>query len=503
VYGVPIMDEKLDTAGVDVLDYDGPAKPKTYHAGTLSYTGPKLAMLCCWLLWGDVCFTLMETIAPSIMPLRFESLDAPNWVIGMIMGTIPGLITTVCNPVISVKSDRCRSRWGRRIPFILLTLPLLVACLIGVAFSSRIGFWVHEQYGASLSRWSPNTVALVVVGVFWTLFSFFNTFVNSVFWYLFNDVVPETLLARFMSWFRVVGLASGSLYSWFVFQYAGTHSTAILVGVGCLYFFGFGLMCLNVKEGQYPPPPEYVDGEVGLVAAIKSYVKECMFLPHYWYLFCASMGMAAMYAGGMFWFYYQEHTGLTLAMIGKLNAIGGVVGVPAILFSGWLADRYHPIRVVLAGLALWVLVVGPVSCLWLFWHPSPEMSFWLWVAIAVGFAPVGQMVNVMDPPLFMRIFPRSRYGQFCSANAMVRSLAGIAAGTVAGLFLDLLTARWGKEVAYRCLPIWFMGAFAVMFFFLVLLYRSWKRYGGDDAYVPPLPQSGSSEAQVVAETAGR
>ena len=41
-----------------------------FRVGTLQYTRSSLAMLFVWLLWGDFCFTLMETVVPSILPLK-------------------------------------------------------------------------------------------------------------------------------------------------------------------------------------------------------------------------------------------------------------------------------------------------------------------------------------------------------------------------------------------------------------------------------------------------
>ena len=118
---------------------------KTYHVGTLTYTKASLAILFCWLLWGDFCYVLMETVVPSIMPLKFKALGASNTSLGMIMTTIPMIINSVFNPVISFKSDRYRSRWGRRIPFILLTAPVTVLFLLGVGFADSIGIWLYKS----------------------------------------------------------------------------------------------------------------------------------------------------------------------------------------------------------------------------------------------------------------------------------------------------------------------------------------------------------------------
>src|ERR1700692_4138885 len=122
-------------------------EPKSYHAGTLSYTKPALAILFFWLLWGDFCYTVMEAVTGPIMQLKFKHLDASNTEIGLIIGTIPGLVYSILNPIISFKSDRFRSRWGRRIPFILFSLPFLVFFLVCLGFGDRMGFWLHEHLG--------------------------------------------------------------------------------------------------------------------------------------------------------------------------------------------------------------------------------------------------------------------------------------------------------------------------------------------------------------------
>ncbi|MFA5203205.1 MAG: hypothetical protein WC708_02275 [Lentisphaeria bacterium] len=72
--------------------------PPVYHVGTLTYTKSKLAVLFCWLLWGDFCYMLMETVVPSILPLKFRALGASNVAIGVILTTLPMVINTVASP---------------------------------------------------------------------------------------------------------------------------------------------------------------------------------------------------------------------------------------------------------------------------------------------------------------------------------------------------------------------------------------------------------------------
>ena len=157
-------------------------------------------------------------------------------------------------------------------------------------------------------------------------------------------------------------------------------------------------------------------------------------------------------------------------------------------FSGWLADRYHPVRVVIVGYLMNMLLAIPASMIWLFWHPSPHTAFWVWMVIGVGLAaPTAAVLGVQDPPLLMRIFPRSRYGQFCSANAMWRSIGGIVGGVLAGVSFDILKHHVSQDQVYHFIPVWQLIFTILSFVCLMKLYKSWKHYGGDTEYVPPIP----------------
>jgi len=112
------------------------------------------------------------------------------------------------------------------------------------------------------------------------------------------------------------------------------------------------------------------------------------------------------------------------------------------------------------------------------------------LAIAIAHAaislPVAAMWNAAEFPLMMRLLPRERYGQFCSANALVRSAAMIVGGLVAGGLLDLMRrVHGGSDYAYRYIPIWQVVFFSMSLLFFYRVYRQWKARGGMQGYVPP------------------
>jgi maltose/moltooligosaccharide transporter len=466
----------------------GIAAGRTYHVGTLTYTRATLAVLFFWLLWGDFCYVVMETVAPSILPLKFKSLGASNTAIGIILTTVPWAINFCLNPIISFKSDRFRSRWGRRIPFIAFSLPFLVVCLCGLGFGDKIGFWIHGHLG--LAKVHPNIVALGVLSALLIVFSMFNSFVNSTFWYLFNDVMPEHLLARFMSWFRVVSMVASAVYNFYVFQFAMSHTAAIFIGAALVYLSGFSLMCWNVQEGQYPPPPPYTGGTTGPLAAAVTFGRECHSHPLYWCQFLITfLGSVGNGAAGFAVFYSTISLGLSLEQVGVINGWQTVsIGV-LILGSGWLADKFHPIRVVVVSVFLGVLIQIPSGFIWLFWRPSTHVIYGVMLGINILIvAPITALNGVWDPPLLMRMFPRSRFGQFCSANAMWRAGGAILGASLAGMFLDLMTKVVGETRSYLYIPFWQLAFNLPVLILVVLLYRNWQRCGGDDAYVAPLPK---------------
>lgn len=458
----------------------------TYHAGTLTYTRKSLIALFFWLFAGDACYVLMESVVPSVLPLKFQRLGASNAVIGLIVTTIPSVINSVINPIVSFRSDRYRSRWGRRIPFIFSTLPLLVICLVATGYSENIGLWIYHRIIGPGAHMSVRTVEIAAIGVFMCAFTVFNAFLNAVFWYLFNDVVPEHLLARFMSCFRLISMFTSSAYNMFIFKYADMHAPEIAVGVAILYVVGFGGMCLKVKEGRYPPPAENIGGRSDVISSVKTWAIECHGLAHYRYYFFSTFAMGLVWGTNVFLLYLYQSTGLNLAQIGQVTGVAGLVTGLVIPVSGWLADRYHPIRIYLAGRLIILLLVYPLSLCWLFWHPGARAAFWVWMVIIAGFQGIGQGMDV-GAPMIMRLYPRSRYGQFCSANAVWNMLGGITGSALGGAFLDSLKRYVPGGMVYRYLPAWQLTFAAASFGLLVCLYLSWKRYGGDDHYLPPLP----------------
>jgi hypothetical protein len=140
----------------------------------------------------------------------------------------------------------------------------------------------------------------------------------------------------------------------------------------------------------------------------------------------------------MFNLFFQQHMELTLAQIGTLGGIGGVWTVALFYFAGVPADRFHPLRTLLLAVTLSTFLFVPIWLIWLFINPSPQAFSYVCLAQGLVFAPAGVLQGVN-----------------------------------------------GSDYAYRFMSAWTFGFSLLAYICLLLVYREWKRLGGDKTFVPP------------------
>lgn len=457
-------------------------KPKQYRAGTLVYSRMGLLAVCSWLLWGDFVFQLMDVVASSFIPLKLKYLDAPNWLLGLFVTTVPSLVGITVAPAISVASDRTRSRMGRRIPYLIYGTPFMTLFLLMLGFSDELAAWLQTILFVNST---PTQVALWLAGALVVGFQFFNIYITNIYYCLFNDVIPPEFLSRFLALFRVVTILATAGFQYFLFGLAETHMKEIFVGSSLLNGLVFLLMCIFVKEGTYPPPPERTEKKSGLIYHIRTYLRECFTNRLYWYFFLANTFWGISLAVVSFRVFFAQSVGISLEQFGKLMGVVGITSAILLYPAAALADRWHPLRVMILGMSLLLLVV-PLQLVFVFMDVPLELSSKIYAGLFTLHIVVQVLFNAAQMPMFMRILPHERFAQFNSANGVIFSLAMILAGALSGAWLDWLDARTADPLYhYRYLPAWVSSCLALCLVFLILLYKEWKKYGGDKNYEPP------------------
>jgi len=462
----------------------------TFRCGTLLYTKKALIMVFAWLLWGDFCFYMMESIANSALSLKFKDLGASNTTMGLVLLTIPSIFSFVIHPSVSVWSDRTRTKWGRRLPFIMTTLPFLTMSLVLMAYCDDIGLWIQHAFYAGTAV-DKAKVIIVVLSVSTGLFQISNLFLNTVYWYLFNDVVPQEMMGRFMAYFRLVSTLTTMVFSFFIYKYALIYMKELYLGAAILYAVGFGVMCLSVKESQYPPP-EDAGPNVSFGQKVK-HMLESLSISHYVYFTLEPT--VQMLASGVWGFavFANLSMGLTLGNIGIMGGIGSLMGLGYYMFVGQLVDRWNSVRVY-----AYIGAMGPFVCAgawtWLFVaHPNP-LVFMLTIVIGQLFMqPSNSIASTAGMPRCFALLPREKTGQYIGVAGMVKASGQIASGLFAGLYLDTLQKfvpahpgdpNWVYRYSFILTALSSIG----MGYCNYKVYRGWKRMGGDKSYVPPVKQ---------------
>jgi len=437
-----------------------------------------------WLLWGDFCLYLLQAVLPNVLPLQLKSLGASNSFTTGLLTVVPSVMGLIWNPVVATWSDRYRSRWGRRIPFLLAGTPLIVLVFLGLGWSDAIGDFLHRMAPHSLS---PSVVLLGVIAVLVVGFNACNAIVYNLYFALFNDVVPREMMGRFAVLFRVVGTSAGAAFNLLVFRHAQTHLREIYVGAALLYGVAYLAMCLKVKEGEYPSLPERQSGSSGFIELIRGYFRECFSHSFYVYIFLMAAFWIVAAAMMPFLLLMNFSLGLTIQQVGWLNGSAALLSIPAFFITGFLMERVSLLK-----LYLWMKIGQIVAfgglMIFLFVELPPAWCFGVNITFNVLLLSVNAVLLVVGVPIHMALYPRERFGQFSSAGLMVSGACGIAGGVLGGLFMDGMKGICrGSDYAYRYAPVWATVSSVLSAYCFYKVYRWVVDTHGHDltTYVPP------------------
>jgi hypothetical protein len=415
----------------------------------------------------------MEQVVRTLLPLQLRSIGATNAHMALIITTMPGILGLLVGPVVSYRSDRSTHPWGRRKPYIVFTMPFLCLFLASIGFTEDIAGIFQQSETLKLWGITPLTATVTLVGLLVLGFKFFDEFVNSVWWYLFRDVVPESHFGRFAGLSRVVGAICGFIWNLYIFPHAETHAREIYIWITLLYFFGFSLMCWRVKEERHKPSEEdAAEKKPSIVGQIRNYVRECFGHPLYVWGYIGTMfdnfGDGLTFVAILF----AKQLGITIEQLGVFGAFMGLAQLVATYPAGIFADKFHPIRL--------CLITGTVTLItpllgYVFYQDWPS-----YVLLGLLWFPVQEIGKASGAVLMMRVYPKKRYGQFCSCNGMTRALSRMGGAILGAYVLDQL-----QDYRFYLLYNGALNVGTLICSFIVYYY--WKKCGGDN-YVAPLKE---------------
>ncbi|HSI08215.1 MAG TPA: MFS transporter [Rariglobus sp.] len=449
------------------------AAKKTWTAGTLTYTSSGLIVLFAWLLMGDFAWSMRDRSIGPTSSWYLNHLGVPNLLFGLLISTFPAFMGLILGPVISVKSDRYRSKWGRRIPFLLVTTPLAGFGMIGLAVTPFIARWVHGFFPNE----SEMVVSVICFGLFWAAFEAATVASGAVFGGLINDVVPKQLIGRFYGMFRAVSLIDGMIFNFWLTGKIPEHFTLIMGGVGIFYGAAFTWVCFKVKEGSYPPlppaDPARQGWRKGFWDGLKMYYRECFSKPYYLSIFVMLMAAVVAFVPiNVFSIPYARSLGLSMDVYGKYLALTYLISLCLSYFIGWLADYFHPLRMVIVTMSGYLIVAIWGSC-----YATTSQTFLIaWVLHGV----LSGCYYTSSASLTARLFPQSKFAQFYAAASIVAAPAQMSVAPLMGIIID----RAGDIYRYT-----FVAGCVLAVLSLVsacYVHGQFMRLGGPKNYVAPV-----------------
>ncbi len=446
--------------------------------GTLSYTRAALLQVMFWMLWGVFFFQLLQSLPSMVVPLQLRWEGASDTLIGF-KSSLSSLVVFLWFPVVGSWSDRHRSPLGRRRPFLLWSIPLILGCLLLFALAKLGGALVHGLL-AGLGLGETVTVADCTIGwilVALVLFMLANALLVQAYGCLIADVIPSEVMGKFTGLYRALGALGSLVFSRWVFGWVEANTLLVYAVIGLMYAGAFLLLAWRVKEGAYPPAPPKAKG--GRIGAVKTYLRECFSHRFYLNFYVATFfNWASLAPMAYIVFFatkagqpgYAETLGLSLDEFGKVKGWTFLVQIPVFLIVGQFVDRFHPVRIAVVGMFL--ETVSYLGCYW-FIRDANTLLLWLCinqVAIAIYLGAFAALAP--------RLLPRERYGQFLSANGVFGIISLIMAPPLVGRLMDAI-----RDYRYVYLLCAFCTALAMLASWT--LYLQWKKLGGDADYTPP------------------
>ncbi|MBR4518580.1 MAG: MFS transporter [Victivallales bacterium] len=437
--------------------------------GTLNYTMPQMLLVMAFItLAGQAMALLAYYMLPAIMPVLLDQTGCSNRTIAIITGTIPQFINFFICPIISTWSDKCRTRMGRRQPFLLWSTPLVAGLVVLIGWSNHLGGPL-----ASLLHLKAATAILLLLALSHTLYTVCFLVPGSVYYYLYADVLPPQHVGTFLSVFTFIGTGVNFLFNKYMLSYSVNNPGPACTLIALLYAATFLFLVKNVQEGEYPPPPKQIAESFPrrMSNQVTTYFRECYSTRLFTFLFiCTAMNQVSNFCRQSFnLLFATKELGVTSQQYGDIMAIGSLAAAIAVLIMGKIMDLLHPI---------WVYLVSEVIIIamnvWGYFVVKDEPSFRIvGIAICIIYA----IQALAQTPMFIQLFPKEKYGQFCSANSMINCFLMVILTALGGIAID--------HFGYRFLFLWDFGFTLLATLALCVVIHDWLARGGKHHYTPP------------------
>jgi MFS family permease len=390
-----------------------------------------------------VLLTLYASVLAVLLPNQIQNIDPARktQTLGIIYA-ITSVFSTITTPVAGALSDRTRTRFGRRAPWIL--------------FGSLIG-------GLALML-VPSTNNLVIITGFWLIATITLNSMQPAITTIVADrfsVAERGAASGVVGAAMTAGVSAGTIYGGLMAPHL-TLAYMVIGGAIILVCSAFVLLNPEPTAPLKPPPPFRLGG------FLRSFWVDPRAHPDFAWAFLGRFTIYMGYQAVLTYLLYilEDHIHLTQAganeMIARLSSVTFVALVTSALLSGWLSDRLGRRKplVFLSGLLMAAAVAAPLL--------SATIGGMYVYAVLIGLG-YGAFMSV-DLALMTQVLPDGEN----SEDAVGKDLGLLSTAINIPQILSPVFAAWLLTVTGNNYPLLFVvsAAFVAVGAFFVLPIRS-------------------------------
>ncbi|WP_066319855.1 SLC45 family MFS transporter [Bacillus sp. FJAT-29814] len=360
-----------------------------------------------WLLgFGFFSISIGWSLYNGFVPFFLNDYLESTALIGFLM-TIDNYFALFLQPYIGHRSDRTETRFGRRMPYLLIGIPLAASFIALIPFHTSLITLIIFMVGMNLSMavFRSPTIALM------------------------PDITPEPMRTKANGVINFMGgLGAILAFSAGAYLFNIDESLPFLL-VAAIFLVALMVIFKNIKENRDALPQTFSTTEK------LDYKKELntatiFLLAAIFFWFVAIQGMEALFT-----LYGVKELGMSKSASAFSLAFFSLSFVLSSIPSGLLGAKYGEKKVILLGICGLVLVFFLLN-----WVKS--------VIVLRFFLVVGGMfwacININAYPFIVAAGSENRIGTRTGLYYLVSSLAAIVSPPVLGLFIDL----WGFGILF-------------------------------------------------------
>jgi Na+/melibiose symporter-like transporter len=337
--------------------------------------------------------------------------------------TLDNIAALVIQPYIGVVSDRTRTRFGRRMPYILVGAPIAAIAFMLVPLAPRL---IPSELNGQLAQLSgPFALMMVAIGLTLLAMAIFRTPVIA----LMPDLISSSLRSKANGVINFMGGVGGLLATFGGAALYGLSSFVPFVAGSVLLIIAVVILIVTIKEPkEYAEPEEAGPSGVSLLKHLRQvpaeYRRSLFFLMGA--IFCWFVGYNAVEA-------FLSSYGVAVLKVPENRAalLLGVAQITFIVFaipSGFIAGRLGRRRTIMTGLlAFSVLLVIA------YFVPN----YWAIAGLLALGGVAWALVNINSLPMIVDIAPTAvLLGTYTGLYYLASQLAAVAGPTLNGIIID-------------------------------------------------------------------